>query len=94
MAIAACGLWFLAQLLYLHDLSTTPWPWLESLVEAAAVVIIGGFPVLWWARGQRDFNKMAQRWPGRLLLSLALYIAIGLILPKQAAFLGSGFSPI
>ncbi|QEQ01752.1 CPBP family intramembrane metalloprotease [Thermosynechococcus sp. CL-1] len=86
MAIAACGLWFLAQLLYLHDLSTTPWPWLESVVEAAAVVIIGGFPVLWWARGQRDFNKMAQRWPGRLLLSLVLYIAIGLILPQAGRF--------
>ncbi|MDR7993552.1 CPBP family intramembrane glutamic endopeptidase [Thermosynechococcus sp. TG252] len=86
MAIAACGLWFWAQLLYLHDLSATPWPWLESVVEAAAVVIIGGFPVLWWASGQRDFNKMTQRWPGRLLLSLALYIAIGLILPQAGRF--------
>ncbi|HIK49045.1 MAG TPA: CPBP family intramembrane metalloprotease [Thermosynechococcus sp. M55_K2018_012] len=86
MAIAACGLWFLAQLLYLHYLSATPWPWLESLVESAAVVIIGGFPVLWWASGQRDFEKMAQRWQARLLLSVGLYIAIGLVLPQATRF--------
>ncbi|URR35817.1 CPBP family intramembrane metalloprotease [Thermosynechococcus sp. HN-54] len=85
-AIAACGLWFLAQLLYLHYLSLTPWPWPESLVEAAAIVIIGGFPVLWWASGERDFRRMAQRWPQRLLLSLALYIAIGLMLPQAGRF--------
>ncbi|MFN4195435.1 MAG: lysostaphin resistance A-like protein [Thermosynechococcus sp.] len=86
MAIAACGLWFLAQFLYLHYLAANPWPWLESLVEAAAVVIIGGFPVLWWARGQRDVAKMAQRWQARLLLSLGLYIAIGLALPAATHF--------
>lgn len=81
MAIAACGLWFLAQVLYLHYLSSTPWPWLESVVEAAAVVLIGGFPVLWWASGRRDFETIAQRWPRRLLLSLTLYLTIGLLLP-------------
>lgn len=86
MAITACGLWFLAQLLSLHYLSANPWPWLESLVEAAAVVIIGGFPVLWWASGQRDVEEMAQRWQERLLLSLGLYIAIGLALPETTHF--------
>ncbi|BAC08240.1 tll0689 [Thermosynechococcus vestitus BP-1] len=86
MAIAACGLWFWAQFLYLHYLSPNPWPWLESLVEAAAVVIIGGFPVLWWARGTPDFDKIAQRWQRRLLLSLGLYIAIGLALPGATHF--------
>ncbi|WP_299044569.1 CPBP family intramembrane glutamic endopeptidase [uncultured Thermosynechococcus sp.] len=85
-ALLACGLWFLAQLLYLHSVSPTPWPWLESLVEAAAVVIIGGFPVLWWAIGKRDFETIAQRWPRRLLLSLALYLTMGLLLPGVTYF--------
>ncbi|HIK26044.1 MAG TPA: CPBP family intramembrane metalloprotease [Thermosynechococcus sp. M46_R2017_013] len=86
MAIVAAGLWFLAQLLYLHYLSGIPWPWLESLVEAAAVVIIGGFPVLWWAVGKQDFETIARRWPRRLLLSLGLYISIGLLLPQVTYF--------
>ncbi|AHB87632.1 hypothetical protein NK55_01285 [Thermosynechococcus sp. NK55a] len=90
LAIAACGLWFWAQFLYLHYLSSNPWPWLESLVESAAVVIIGGFPVLWWASGTPDVDpggdKVAQRWQGRLLLSLGLYIAIGLALPQASRF--------
>ncbi|MFN4280191.1 CPBP family intramembrane glutamic endopeptidase [Thermosynechococcus sp.] len=86
MAIAAGGLWFLAQVLYLHYLSSTPWPWLESVVEAAAVVLIGGFPVLWWASGRRDFETIAQRWPRRLLLGLTLYLTIGLLLPGGTHF--------
>ncbi|BCX12461.1 MAG: hypothetical protein KatS3mg067_1399 [Thermosynechococcus sp.] len=86
VAIAACVLWFWAQLLYLRYLSATPWPWLESLLESTAVVMIGGFPVLWWASDQRDCAKLAQRWQGRLLLSLGLYMAIGLALPEASRF--------
>ncbi len=90
VALIACGLWFWAQFLYLHYWAEQPWPFLESVVEATAVVVIGGFPVLWWATPASDrwrsLAAVVQRWQWRLLLSLTLYIGVAYHLPHAGLF--------
>lgn len=89
-ALGACLLWFGAQLLYLRYWAEKPWPLLESCVEAAAVVVIGGWPVLWWATPISDrwqsLEAVVNRWQSRLILSLILYIAVASHLPHAEVF--------
>ncbi|ATS18627.1 CPBP family glutamic-type intramembrane protease [Synechococcus sp. PCC 6717] len=89
-ALLAGLLWFWAQFLYLHYWAQQPWPWLESLVEAAAVVVIGGVPVLWWATPKgdrwRSLTAMASRWQWQFVLGLSLYVAVAYHLPHASLF--------
>ncbi|XFA72915.1 CPBP family intramembrane metalloprotease [Thermosynechococcaceae cyanobacterium Okahandja] len=89
-AVVACLLWFWAQFLYLHYWAEQPWPLLESAVEATAVVLIGGFPVLWWATPVSDrwrsLEAVARRWQWRFVFSLLLYVVVAYHLPHAELF--------